>query len=216
MSTPSVADQMRLAQQARDGDVTGFIKGCGLDPNSILIDAKPESLGGATHAQRKSLPVATGFLDYFPDAVVAVAELSRVGNEQHNPGSPLHWDRSKSGDEADALMRHLIQRGIVDSDGIRHSTKVAWRAMALLQKELEEARSVFVIPLGSSPPGHGTTLCATDVVAGETPEAGESIAERAARVAARVAGGGCAGVDVTTAESPFIPVLPTGRRVPVS
>lgn len=88
---------------------------------------------------RKELPLATGLLDYFPAALVAVAGLSRVGNEQHNPGKPLHWDRSKSGDEADALLRHFVERGTIDTDGLRHSTKVAWRALALLQKELEDA-----------------------------------------------------------------------------
>jgi hypothetical protein len=86
---------------------------------------------------RKTLPIATGVIDYFPDAIIAVAELSRIGNEQHNPGKPLHWDRSKSGDESDALMRHFLDRGKVDIDGVRHSTKVAWRALALLQKEIE-------------------------------------------------------------------------------
>ena len=90
---------------------------------------------------RKFLPVATGFIDYFPDAIACVAELSRIGNDQHNPDKPLHWDRGKSGDEADALMRHFMDRGTNDSDGIRHSAKVAWRAMALLQKELELERT---------------------------------------------------------------------------
>lgn len=89
---------------------------------------------------RKALPIATGFVDYFPDAMAAVAELSRIGNDQHNPGKPLHWDRSKSGDESDALMRHFLQRGTLDTDGVRHSAKVAWRAMAMLQKEIEQAR----------------------------------------------------------------------------
>jgi hypothetical protein len=83
------------------------------------------------------LPLATGCLDYFPDALLAVADCSRKGNDQHNPGLPLHWDRSKSTDEADALLRHLVDRGKVDSDGIRHSAKVAWRALAMLQKEIE-------------------------------------------------------------------------------
>jgi hypothetical protein len=86
---------------------------------------------------RKCVPIATGCIDYFPDALAAVAELSRIGNEQHNPGKPLFWDRSKSSDEADALMRHFFERGTFDIDGARHSTKVAWRALALLQKELE-------------------------------------------------------------------------------
>jgi len=90
-------------------------------------------------ADRKAVPVVSGLLDYFPAALAAVAECSKAGNDQHNPGKPLHWDRSKSGDEADALVRHLFDRGTIDTDGIRHSAKVAWRALALLQKELEAA-----------------------------------------------------------------------------
>jgi hypothetical protein len=86
---------------------------------------------------RKQLPLCTGCLDYFPLALAAVAEVSRIGNEQHNPGQPMHWDRSKSTDEADALLRHLAERGQRDTDGVRHSAKVAWRALALLQKEIE-------------------------------------------------------------------------------
>lgn len=88
---------------------------------------------------RKQTPVASGVIDYFPDAILAIARVSFAGNEQHNPGTPLHWDRSKSGDESDALMRHFIQRGTLDTDGLRHSAKVAWRALALLQKEIEAA-----------------------------------------------------------------------------
>ena len=105
---------------------------------STMADEKPGRLPRDAQA-RKGVPVATGCVDYFPDALAAVAELSRIGNEQHNPGKPLFWDRSKSGDEADALMRHFLERGTFDVDGVRHSTKVAWRALALLQKELETA-----------------------------------------------------------------------------
>ncbi len=88
---------------------------------------------------RKAVPLYSGVLKYFPRALAAVAELSRVGNDQHNPGKPLHWDRSKSGDELDALTRHLLEAGTIDSDQQRHSTKVAWRALANLEKELEAA-----------------------------------------------------------------------------
>jgi hypothetical protein len=87
---------------------------------------------------RKQHPVATGVMDYFPDALYEIAHVSWKGNEQHNPGTPVHWDRSKSKDESDALMRHFLARGTVDTDGIRHSAKMAWRALALLQKELED------------------------------------------------------------------------------
>lgn len=88
-------------------------------------------------AARKALPITTGVLDYFPDALLAVAEVSRIGNDQHNPGQPLHWAKEKSQDEADALVRHLLDRGTLDIDGTRHSAKVAWRALAMLQREIE-------------------------------------------------------------------------------
>lgn len=88
-------------------------------------------------AKRKEFPVASGALDYFPDAIAAVSNLSYVGNQQHNPGQPLHWARGKSTDEADTMMRHFLQRGTIDSDGVRHSVKMVWRALAMLQKELE-------------------------------------------------------------------------------
>lgn len=90
-----------------------------------------------TPEERKKRPLVTGVLDYFPDALMEVAYCSWVGNEQHNPGQHLHWDRSKSTDEADACLRHLKDRGKLDSDGVRHSAKAAWRALANLQKEIE-------------------------------------------------------------------------------
>ena len=103
-------------------------------------------------AARKAIPICTGVLDYFPDALLAVAELSRIGNDQHNPGQPLFWNRAKSGDEGDALLRHFVDRGTIDSDNVRHSTKVAWRALALLQKELEEANGL-PLPRGARASG---------------------------------------------------------------
>lgn len=87
--------------------------------------------------ERKRVPIASGVLDYFPDALVAIAQVSWTGNQQHNPGKPLHWDRSKSGDEADTMLRHFMERGTIDTDGMRHSAKMAWRALAILQKEIE-------------------------------------------------------------------------------
>ena len=86
---------------------------------------------------RKKIPVYSGVLKYLPDAIKEVARCSYQGNQQHNPNTKQHWDRSKSGDELDALLRHLLDAGSFDSDGIRHSAKVAWRALANLQKEIE-------------------------------------------------------------------------------
>lgn len=90
---------------------------------------------------RKDVPITTGVLDYFPDAIAEVARCSKIGNDQHNPGEPLHWAREKSTDQADCIVRHLMERGTVDTDGIRHSAKTAWRALALLQLEIEAAEN---------------------------------------------------------------------------
>jgi hypothetical protein len=70
----------------------------------------------------------SGLMAYFPSALAAVSHLSWRGNEQHHPGTPLHWDKSKSADELDALMRHLV-----DEEWVH----VAWRALANLQRKLD-------------------------------------------------------------------------------
>ena len=115
-------------------------------PHKVTTSKPNVGIGGAparattlpeVPAERKQYPVASGVLDYFPDAIVAISHLSFKGNEQHNPGKPLHWDRSKSQDESDTMLRHFLQRGTIDSDGVRHTAKMAWRALALLQKEIE-------------------------------------------------------------------------------
>lgn len=92
--------------------------------------------------ERKNAPIYSGVLKYFPDAIAAVAQLSKIGNDQHNPGQPLHWAREKSADHHDCLIRHAMEAGTIDTDGVRHSAKAAWRAMAALQLELEEAHGV--------------------------------------------------------------------------
>ena len=94
---------------------------------------------GGVAAQRKQVPLATGLCDYFPDALRAIAHCSWVGNSQHQPGEPLHWAREKSNDHPDCMMRHFMERGTVDEDGVRHVVKAAWRMLALAQLELEAA-----------------------------------------------------------------------------
>jgi len=87
--------------------------------------------------RRNEYPMADGLLYYFPAALAAVARVSKIGNDQHNPGQPMHWARGKSTDHANKIIRHLADAGTLDSDGTRHTAKVAWRALALLQEELE-------------------------------------------------------------------------------
>jgi hypothetical protein len=97
-------------------------------------------------AERKATPMATGALDYFPDALAAVARLSRKANERHNPGQPMHWSKHKSSDHADCLVRHLVDRGIIDEEwGESHTVEVAWRALAMLQIEIEAGREGLTV-----------------------------------------------------------------------
>jgi len=89
---------------------------------------------------RKAIPIFSGFMKYFPKAIAAVAQLSAIANEQHNPGTPVHWDKDKSSDELDALARHLdeIAAGVVyDDDRVLMATKVAWRGVANLERLLD-------------------------------------------------------------------------------
>ena len=88
-------------------------------------------------AERKQVPLSSGVLDYFTSALIEVAKVSYQGNNQHNPGQPLHWSRGKSSDHADTMLRHFVERGTVDTDGTRHSAKMVWRALAILQLEME-------------------------------------------------------------------------------
>jgi hypothetical protein len=86
---------------------------------------------------RNQYPMAEGLLYYFPNALAEISKISKFGNDQHNPGEPLHWARGKSTDHANKIVRHLIDAGKTDKYGNRHSAFVAWRALALLQEELE-------------------------------------------------------------------------------
>ena len=89
---------------------------------------------------RKATPVYSGVLKYFPNALKEVSKCSLAGQKQHNHGNELYWDKSKSNDNEDALVRHLIDHSSnpLDDDGILHLAKVAWRALASLEIYLED------------------------------------------------------------------------------
>jgi len=96
---------------------------------------------------RKACPVYSGVLAYFPDAIKEVAYTSFVGNEQHNPGEPLHWAKEKSQDEPDACVRHMIDHdeNPLDDDTCLHLAKACWRALGNLQRYLDQNPDMKVI-----------------------------------------------------------------------
>lgn len=100
-------------------------------------------------AARKALPLFRGALRYFPAALAAVSDISRRGNEKHNPGQPMHHARGKSMDHADCIVRHLIdmeENGGRDEDGVPHVAMLAWRALALCQEWFEKHEGVPLAP----------------------------------------------------------------------
>lgn len=110
----------------------------GLIPVTVVTPEEMESAKEVDKAEwRKQRPVFSGVLRYFPRALMEVAHASWLGGQQHCPGEPLHWDRSKSSDEMDALLRHLMEYDKKDDDGSWHLAKAAWRCLAQLEKILE-------------------------------------------------------------------------------
>lgn len=101
--------------------------------------APPSSILPTDSALRKETPICTGVIDYFPRALAYVARISKLGNDKHNPGEPLHWARGKSMDHPDCIARHLAERGTFDpDDGALHDGKLSWRGLANLEIVLEE------------------------------------------------------------------------------
>ena len=98
-------------------------------------------------AERKKTPIYRGFIVYFPDAIAAAARLSRIGNDKHNPGQEVHWSREKSTDQADCLLRHILDAGpdwtnayTECGEEVLHAVAAFWRAGAMAQIAIERAR----------------------------------------------------------------------------
>ena len=115
-----------------------FCYGCGKEP-SIKTTLPISS------SDRKEIPLYEGLMKYFPAALVGAAKVSKIGNDKHNPGQPMHHARGKSMDHADCIMRHLMDlcenygKGIGrDENGVPQVAYIVWRAMALAQEWYEK------------------------------------------------------------------------------
>lgn len=112
-------------------------------------------LDDMTDAERKAVPLALIF-DYFPDAMIELAQVIQDGQRQHGTTG---WDRAKSPEHRNTLLRHFLQGGTTDKDGRRHSAKVFWRAAAALQIEIEAERANAVKTARRCPAGKGCRTC---------------------------------------------------------
>ena len=94
-------------------------------------------------SSRKALPIFTYLTEYFPDALLAEVGVAVAGNQQHNPGEPLHWAREKSTDQMNTAFRHMLDHKlgtVKDTDGQYHLAKAIWRLKAELQLTIERER----------------------------------------------------------------------------
>lgn len=118
-------------------------------PRTYVATLEPGMPHGAL--ARKATPIATGFLAYFPHSCAEVAKVSYIGNDQHNPGQPLHWARGKSMDQPDAAVRHIMDYLIAkqrdpntpvprDEKGNSLLAQAIWRLSA--QNELDIEREL--------------------------------------------------------------------------
>ena len=106
--------------------------------------------------ERKEYPLFRGVLRYFPAALAGIARISKIGNDKHNPGEELHHARSKSQDQGDCIIRHLmdiedllaaIERGenVSQQEVLTEVNQMAWRALAFSQ-ELHEKYGAPMAP----------------------------------------------------------------------
>ena len=122
-----------------------------LQIGSLLVVPSPPAFMSTDSATRKLFPVATGCMGYFPDALMCVSFISRVGNDKHNPGQPLHWAKEKSSDEPDAEARHMLDflrkdppdSGLEALGALGHLASKAWRALAHLQRACDAERAAY-------------------------------------------------------------------------
>lgn len=101
-------------------------------------------------ATRKDYPVLSGCIKYFPAAIAGVANISKLGNDKHNPGQELHHSRGKSTDHGDCIIRHLIDTEDLLAAAAKGSDKatqeaillevnqMVWRALAYSQRLHEQ------------------------------------------------------------------------------
>lgn len=136
-------DALRLVAAAISSDGQIPFRG---QISSLVADGHHESVALLVLAELQQYltgrPVQRGadMWGTFREALLEVAAVSVSGNEQHHPGAPLHWEKDKSRDHADCILRHWADHqalSVMDSDGLLHLAKAAWRALAWLQAHLE-------------------------------------------------------------------------------
>jgi hypothetical protein len=115
-------------------------------------------------AERKLVPIYSGFMAYFPAAIAGAAKVSQVAMKQHNLPKLGH-NRGKSADHADCVPRHMMdvadamaafERGEISFQQARdfalaEASSAVWRVCAWSQ-ELHERFGSPMAPAAYLPP----------------------------------------------------------------
>lgn len=89
-------------------------------------------------------PIFQGLFQYFPNALKAVANVSKYGKEKYDLAyDDVNWVRVEGGLEryADALSRHILDHFNSSRDpesGLLHLAHAAWNALAVLELKLRK------------------------------------------------------------------------------
>lgn len=82
-------------------------------------------------SKRKEYPLYRGLFQLFPHALAAISHHTYINCRKHlgsdTPEGTIGWDKSKSPDELDAMLRHMLEEDWVST---------AWRALGNLEREL--------------------------------------------------------------------------------
>ena len=115
------------------------------DPIRHPITAPTGHLNPGKKADEGKSPIFQGCLQYFPRALLAVANVSKYGKLKYNlEYSDVNWARVEDGKNryTDAMVRHLLGESVdgeLDPESKQlHATQVAWNALARLEKILME------------------------------------------------------------------------------
>ena len=98
--------------------------------------------------ERKELPMWRACLMFFPKTFVAITKLSMKGQKQHKyKEGNIEWDRSKSSDDWDSLIRHMfnLQEAIKNKDvgQIQQTSSVSIRNKVTKKEGLEQSPEPF-------------------------------------------------------------------------
>lgn len=94
-------------------------------------------------------PVFQGLINYFPNACMAVAEVSDFGSRKYVWGG---WKTVPNGINRykDAMLRHICKQSIegdIDPDsGLLHAAHIAWGSLATLELILLEKKNEQALP----------------------------------------------------------------------